>query len=943
MWSPRFRLWFRPDAPASDPGPVNSIPEETAALIRDAFPREAASEALRGRVAERCRSALEAGSPARPARRPTRLHYALAACLLLLLILPLLSPRGGGVAYAEAATTPGQLTVLDDTGRAAGVCPLKHTDVKADVTGYLARVSVTQQFENRERQPVEAVYTFPLPADAAVDRMTLTIGDRVIEGEIRRREEARQLYDAAKEAGQAAALLDQERPNIFTQSVANLMPGQPVTVTISYVQTLKYEDGQYELVYPMVVGPRFTAGSGGYQAPGLRGEPSSIRQFQGDPGKQSVVTDAEKITPPITPEDTRAGHDISVTVNVDAGLPIQALQSELHDVDVERRGEGRATVALRGGKTIPNKDFILRYGVAGDDVKAAVLAHATEKGSGYFTLLVQPPKLDAAEAPAAQPREIIFVIDQSGSQSGWPIAKAKETMRYLIRTMNPDDTFQLLGFSMEVEPCFEKPVPNTPENVAKALRFLEPLEGNGGTDVLNAVDYALTIPSSGRRRLVCYLTDGYVGNDMQVLGYVRKHRGEAQMFPFGMGNGTNRFLIDGMAKEGHGVAEYVTLKSSAEEAAARFYRRVAEPLVTDLTLDWGGLKVADLLPERIPDLFVGGRPIVLKGLYLAPGEGTLTLRGALDGKPWSYEVPVRFPEETGGDPSIATLWAREKIEELQGQDWSGAQFGTPNPQIKEQIVNLALEFRLMSQYTSFVAVEQRVVNVGGKQRTIDVPVEMPDGVSYDGIFGEDAEQQVAFADGRAKRVGHWYSAPATPPAAGGQMAPGFLPPGGAVAAMPASEAPLQRRNGDAYGDGGVVPEVGVTPFQETPEMTAVPIPGKSKSRVIARRPRSLQVQESGSPTGFTDIPFGRGEVKPAKLHATLRQRLTQATPGEEVEVQLWVRKLPADWKAQLEKLGFELATELTPGKLLLGSVPVKALEKLAELEWVVRVEPPRFR
>ena len=636
---------------------------------------------------------------------------------------------GAAKRLAAPEVAPGDLAIVDGQGRPVGACPLKHTAVSMDVAGFVSRVTVKQQFQNPSRTPIEAVYTFPLPADAAVDDMQMTLGDRTISGRIKRKEEARKIYEAARSAGQTASLLDQERPNIFTQSVANVMPGQSVTITLSYSNLLKYDDGAYELTFPMVVGPRNTS------------QPS----YDGAPGNPPVQTDGDKISPPITPRGTRAGHDISLSVKLDAGLPLQEIKSQLHEVIVDRDGPNRARIRLRDENSIPNKDFILRYKVGGEQMQTGVLAHSEGNGSGYFTLILQPPAAPTKQDVA--PKEMVFVIDQTGSQNGEPIKKAKETMKYCLENLNPGDTFQLIGFNTQIFPCFEGPVPLTEATMKQALAFLEPIQGNGGTDILKSVDYALKIPADPKRlRMICYMTDGYVGNDMQVLDHVRKNRGQARMFVFGIGNSVNRFLIDGMAREGRGAAEIVDLKMPGEQAASRFYARVHKPILLDPKVEFGNLAVEDVYPKAIPDVFSSG-PIILKGRYKGAPVGDVTVSGILRGQPWSQKVHVSFPAVQKENAALPTLWAREKLEDLQSQDWMGAQSGNPDAKITDQIINLALDYRLMSQYTSFVAVEDKVVNVGGKQRRVDVPVEMPEGVSYEGIFGEgrDGVQAVEFA------------------------------------------------------------------------------------------------------------------------------------------------------------------------------------------------------
>src|SRR5213080_1347353 len=284
--------------------------------------------------------------------------------------------------------TQGTLQAVDPVGNAKAVCPLKHTDVKAQISGFLSRVTVTQEFENPFKEKIEAVYTFPLPQNAAVDDMTMVVGDRTVRGKILRREEAQAVYEAARNNGQTASLLNQERPNIFTQSVANILPGEQIKISISYVETLKYEDGSYEFVFPMVVGPRYIPGN----------ETGAQTNANGDGFAPNTdqVPDASRITPRPVPEGMRAGHDVSIDLTLDAGVPIDGLISKTHEVDLERPDDHRAHVRLKDQATIPNQDFIFRYDVASKKIADALLTHSSAPG-GYFTLILQPPERVTAE------------------------------------------------------------------------------------------------------------------------------------------------------------------------------------------------------------------------------------------------------------------------------------------------------------------------------------------------------------------------------------------------------------------------------------------------------------------------------------------------------------------------------------------------------------------
>ncbi|HYY42354.1 MAG TPA: VIT and VWA domain-containing protein, partial [Pyrinomonadaceae bacterium] len=539
--------------------------------------------------------------------------------------------------------------------------------------------------------------------------MTMQVGERTVRGKILRREEAQAVYEAARSAGQVAALTEQERPNIFTQSVANIMPGERVTVTLSYVETLKYEAGTYEFVFPMTVGPRYTPGT-------------------------DRVPDASRITPRAAPEGVRAGHDISLTVALDAGVPLDSVASTSHAIDTTRTDERRAVVRLQEGATIPNKDFILRYDVATKRISDALLTHRAGRG-GFFTLILQPP--EQVEPADITPREIVFVLDTSGSMSGFPIEKAKETMNLALSHLNPQDTFNLITFAGDTHILFPQPVQPTSANMKRAQNFLAEHYGGGGTEMMKAIRAALD-PSDaqGHVRVVCFMTDGYVGNDFEIISEVQKHP-NARVFSFGIGQSVNRFLLDKMAEEGRGEAEYVTLEADADAAARRFYERVRAPLLTDISLDWGALPVADVYPQRIPDLF-SAKPVIVTGRYTAGARGSVKLRGRVRGREFVREIPVVLPETEAQHDVLATLWARRRVDDLMRQDMSGMQQNNPRADLREAITQLGLEFRLLTQFTSFVAVEEMTYTDGGTPRRVDVPVELPAGMN--GAGGEVAGQ-----------------------------------------------------------------------------------------------------------------------------------------------------------------------------------------------------------
>lgn len=629
------------------------------------------------------------------------------------------SVLGAGLAGAAGGppVTEGTLQPTDPYGKALGAaCPLKRTDVDAEISGYVARVTVTQEFHNESGRKIEAVYLFPLPPQSAVDDMVMRIGDRTVKAVIKTREEARRTFEQARNAGHTAALLEQERPNLFTQSVTNIEPGARVLVTIRYVETLKYDEGSYEFSFPMTVGPR-------YNPAGLSG--------------------GERVVPKYAPPQVRAGHDVSLKVRLDAGVALDGIEVKTHPVSVVRPSAAKAEIRLAQETTIPNKDFILRYDVAGAKLKDALLAHRDARG-GFFTLILQPP--DRVTQEDVTPKELIYVIDTSGSMMGFPIEKAKETMRLALAGLYPRDTFNLITFSGDTRILFPQPVPATPENLRKAQEVLAGAYGSGGTEMMKAVRAAFA-PSGAtdKVRIICFMTDGYVGNDMEILSEIKRHP-EARVFSFGIGSSVNRFLLDKMAQEGRGEVEYVGLQDDGSAAARRFHERIRNPLLTDIRMDWGGLAVQDVYPSRIHDLF-SAKPVLVHGRYARGGQGVVRLSGRMSGRPYSREIRVTLPEVEAQHDALASLWARTRIDDLMSRNWAGMQTGAPGHDLQTQITNLGLEFRLMTQFTSFVAVEERVVTRGGKPEVVQVPVEMPEGVSHQGVFGEHDAMAMPMAAG----------------------------------------------------------------------------------------------------------------------------------------------------------------------------------------------------
>src|SRR5262245_6780219 len=670
--------------------------------------------------------------PARPGASLLLLGLFLAAICGVNSFLDRSSASASGGWQAGDGVTQGQLRIVDQQGKPGGLCPLKHTDVRAEVSGFVARVTLTQEFHNPTEEKIEAVYLFPLPPRSAVDQLTMDVGGQVIRGEVKRRADAQRLFAQARTEGRVAALLDQERPNLFTQSVTNILPGNTVKVMISYVEALPYENGVYEFTFPMVVGPRYIPGE---PKPGA--EPAGEDQQQ-SPAGTDQVPDAARLRPPRIPDGMRPGHDISLELTLDTGVPLEQIKAELHEIDVDRNGHHQAVVRLKDKDVIPDRDFTLRFGVGGLQIADAALAHRDVRG-GYFTLMLQPPNRFSAED--VTPKELVFVLDTSGSMSGLPLETAKRVMELALEGLYEHDAFNLITFAGDTHILFDKPVPATKENLRKARQLLEGKQGGGGTEMMKAIRAALAdTDAQDHIRIVCFLTDGEVGNDMEIINEVMRHP-KARVFSFGIGNSVNRFLLDKMAEHGRGEAEYVFLNRGARNdaataavAAQRFYERVRSPLLTDISVDWNGLPVADVYPKRLPDLF-SARPLFITGRYTGAADGAIRLRGKTAGGEFQREIRVDLPETEPRHDALASVWARARIDDLMAQDYRGLQAGTTGKDVEEEITQLGLDYRLMTQFTSFIAVGDVVTAPGEAPKRAEVPVAAPNGTTMSMVGG----------------------------------------------------------------------------------------------------------------------------------------------------------------------------------------------------------------
>jgi len=627
-----------------------------------------------------------------------------------------------GIAAAGAspnvwgASTPGALQVVTADDIVLEM-PLRHTRVSVEISAFVARVKVEQTFANPFDVPVEAIYTFPLGDEAAVDDFELTSGSTTIRGEIRTREEARQEYESARDEGRVAALLEQERPNIFTQNVANLMPGHEVKVRLRTVEVLDYTAGVYEFLFPLVVGQRYIPG-------------------EDTDSQTAVVADADRITQRFLTPELRSGHDVSIEVELDAGVPVQTLRSPSHRIETMQADVSHATVRLAPDDTIPNKDFILRWDVSAEQPTVGLLCHR-DAVDGYFALLVQPKgEIDVHEAA---PKEIILVMDTSGSMGGIPMEMSKRFAEQALRTLGPRDTFNLIRFAGNASVFSRKSRANDPAEVEQALKWIEQLEGEGGTEMLKGFRAAFAGPvDPDRMRMVVFLTDGQIGDEQRILAAIKNVVGDSRIFTLGIGSAVNHSLLDRMAELGRGAYESIPAGKETASAVDRFRSWVTRPYLTDLEVDWGALPVLDTIPERPGDLF-SGQTLQMVGRYAGGGDGEITVRGRLGGRYWEQSVSVVLPEYDTRSAALPSIWARRRVDDLML-----SAPGNVSEETREEVTRLGLDFRLMTPFTSFVAVDySNIANPAGQWAEFHQPVPVPEGTGLNGGVITERETVVA--------------------------------------------------------------------------------------------------------------------------------------------------------------------------------------------------------
>jgi Ca-activated chloride channel homolog len=617
----------------------------------------------------------------------------------LLLSLSLCSFAQEGESGTSAEKTLSPYFFIDGGDPSVDNFPLKSTDVSVAINGVIAEVAVKQTYHNGGTLPINGKYVFPASTRAAVHGMTMRIGDRIIRAKIKEREAAKQEFEQAKKEGKSASLLEQQRPNVFSMNVANVMPGDSIEIELNYTEHIVPTDGTYEFVYPTVVGPRYS-----------------------NTPESSAPESEHWVKSPYLHQGVQPTSSLSINTVVSTGIPIQELACSTHKTMVNWENESLARIDLDSSeKNGGNRDYILRYRLTGEAIESGLMLYKGDT-ENFFLLTVQPPKrVSSKEIP---PREYVFVVDVSGSMNGFPLNVSKQLMKNLIANLKPTDLFNVILFSGSSSAMAPKSVPATQENLSRAIALIDGQNGGGGTELSPALSRAFMLPADDRySRNIIIATDGYISAEKEAFSLIRNNLDRANVFSFGIGSSVNRFLIEGIAKAGLGEPFVVTNEGEAAGIAEKFRKYISAPVLTDIKVEYKGFDAYDVEPQMIPDL-LAERPLVIFGKYRGNASGQIAITGSNGNGSFKkvFDVAGTTPREA--NHALKFLWARTRIANL--GDFAGE---SEESEAVKEITSLGLAYNLLTKYTSFIAVLEIVRNTNGNAADVDQPLPLPQGVS----------------------------------------------------------------------------------------------------------------------------------------------------------------------------------------------------------------------
>ncbi len=618
----------------------------------------------------------------------------------------------------------GSLIYKREGSRTYRQLPVVSTDVNMQITGMILRSRLKQSFSNTSDDWLEAKYVFPLPEQAAVDHMRIQVGERIIEGQIKEKNQARKIYNKARAAGKRAALTEQLRPNMFSNSVANIAPGETVIVEIEYQQLLQFRDGQYSLRFPMAMTPRYMPGG----TPDRHVDDNRIRALNsGWLTEQNLRNDSEAISPPVNPGREKL-NPVRMQISLESGFPLASLKSAYHDISTSQTGSGKYTIRFAEEVVYAERDFVLSWTPEADKQPRAALFSEQKGADSYHMLMVIPPEQDDSQRQHLS-REIVFIIDTSGSMAGTSIRQARKALLTGLERLDQTSRFNVIQFNSYMHMLFDSSQLATPQNINKARHYVRQLRANGGTEMAPALQAALNNQVYDQDvRQVVFLTDGSVGNEAELFGLIRQGLGKSRLFTIGIGSAPNSHFMRKAAEFGRGSFSYIGNVNEVDQKMRTLFRKLESPLMSDLKVDFTGNVPVDRWPERIPDLY-DSEPLMLIWKSPGYGMGEVRVQGRRGEIPWQTGFPLTL---AGSGKGISQLWARKKISEWMDKRLTGADQQT----VRQRIIGLALDHHMVSQYTSLVAVDVTPVRPVNKTLSSKkVPVNLPTGQQYTKILG----------------------------------------------------------------------------------------------------------------------------------------------------------------------------------------------------------------
>ena len=656
---------------------------------------------------------------------PSSRHWILLVVILALVL----------TGFTSGASSKDQQTLVthDDLDRggfafrtvegALELAPVLASEVDYQVNGILARARITQHFVNPYDEWQEGIYVFPLPETAAVDTLLMRVGNRVIEGKIKQRKQARIEYEEASAAGQQAALVDQERPNIFTASVTHIAPGASISIEIEYQHKVDVYDGEYSLRLPLVVGPRYVP---------LK---PVLALINNEPGAfmAPAIEDADRITPPVKKPSEGPINPVHLIVTLAPGFPLGTITSSSHELDIAPGQDGNYMITSGEGVIPADKDFELTWTSELNSAPHASVFKEQIDGEVYLLGMVAPPSVKNDIDIPRVPREVIFVIDTSGSMSGASMPQAKEALQLALRRLQPQASFNIIRFSDDVSALFDSAMPADRKHVLIALSYTSSLDSGGGTKMMPALQLALhEKPRSGHLKQIIFITDGSVGNEAELFKAVASSIGKSRLFAIGIGSAPNGFFMRKATELGRGSFTIIDDIREVEERMSSLFATLARPMVTDLAFNLPGAQNMSIYPDPLPDLYAG-EPLIFTA-RMTEDTNAISISGQVFGTSWTTSLSLTNAHSSEG---IARLWAHDRIDDLNNTVFEGSD----SDYVKRRVTDLALEFGLLTRHTSMVAIDVTPVRpIEEALTTKEISTNLPDGWDYESVFGQDKQE-----------------------------------------------------------------------------------------------------------------------------------------------------------------------------------------------------------